>query len=146
MTLTDEQKAAVTAWVRDGAGLSEIQKRLRTELGLAMTYMDVRLLVIDLDLTLREEAPPAPKPKPKPDEPDPDVPASGVRVEVDRLMKPGALVSGSVVFSDGRHATWALDQMGRLALDAGDREYRPSEDDMVDFQESLRAALRKQGF
>lgn len=143
MTLTDEQKAAVAAWVREGAGLSEIQKRLRTELGISMTYMDVRFLVIDQGLTLKEEAPPKPKAKPAP---EPDTGSGGVTVEVDRLVRPGAVVSGSVTFSDGRNATWALDQMGRLALDAGDKEYRPSDQDLAEFQTALRDALQKQGF
>lgn len=167
MVLTDEQKTAVAQWVKEGDGLSQIQKRLRSEFDLSMTYMDVRFLVIDLELTLKEEAPPAPPPEPA-SQPEPapapepplgpvaqpaplseaDAPGAGgnVSVEVDRIMKPGAVVSGSVTFSDGRHATWALDQMGRLALDAGDAEYRPSEQDLADFQTALRDALQQQGF
>ena len=54
MTLTDEQKAAVAEWVRDGAGLSDVQKRLQSEFDISMTYMDVRFLVIDLELTLQQ--------------------------------------------------------------------------------------------
>ncbi|MBT3295234.1 MAG: hypothetical protein HN919_13570 [Verrucomicrobia bacterium] len=150
MTLTDEQKAAVAEWVRDGAGLSDVQKRLQSEFDISMTYMDVRFLVIDLELTLQEEAEPVPEPTP---EPAPEAEGAesgalpgGVSVDVDRLVKPGAVVSGSVVFSDGQQASWSLDQMGRLALDAGDKEYRPSEEDLAEFQTALRDALKKQGF
>jgi hypothetical protein len=165
MALTDEQKTAVAQWVGDGDGLSEIQQRLRTEFDISMTYMDVRFLIIDLGLTLKEEEPPKPEPAPEPapelmPEPEPvpagpgpvapeaEAPAAGgsVSVEVDRIMKPGAVVSGSVVFSDGRQATWMLDQLGRLALDAGDPAYRPSEQDLAEFQSALRDALQKQGF
>ncbi len=165
MTLTDEQKAAVAQWVGEGDGLSEIQKRLRAEFDVSMTYMDVRFLIIDLDLTLKEEEPPAPEPvaepalesgtepAPAPAEPEPIAPETeppgiggNVSVEVDRVVKPGAVVSGSVTFSDGRNATWMLDQLGRLALDAGDPEYRPSEEDLAEFQTTLRNALQKQGF
>ncbi len=163
MALTDEQKAAVAQWVVEGDGLSEIQKRLSAEFDISMTYMDVRFLVIDLDLTLKEEAPPAPEPEPEPPpQPEPapetaasepvpagtEAPAAGgnVSVEVDRVVKPGAVVSGSATFSDGRQATWMLDQLGRLALDAGDTDYRPSEEDVAEFQIVLRDALQKQGF
>ena len=150
MTLTDEQKAAVAEWVRDGAGLSDVQKRLQSEFDISMTYMDVRFLVIDLELTLQEEAAPAPVPPPEPAPeavaPEAGALPGGVSVEVDRLVKPGAVVSGSVVFSDGRQASWSLDQMGRLALDAGDTDYRPSEEDLAEFQTALRDALQKQGF
>ena len=167
--LTDDQKTAVAQWVGEGDGLSDIQKRLSDEFNLSMTYMDVRFLIIDLDLTLKEDEPPAPAPEPEPvSEPEPgaalepplgptleaaaaadaEPPAAGgsISVEVDRVVKPGAVVSGSVTFSDGQQATWVLDQLGRLALDAGDKDYRPSEQDVADFQVALRDALQKQGF
>ena len=72
--------------------------------------------------------------------------ASGVRVEVDRLVKPGAVVSGTVAFSDGVTASWLLDQMGRLAIQAGREDYRPSQEDLAAFQTALRDALAKRGF
>lgn len=152
MELTEQQKTAVAGWVREGDGLSEIQKRLRSEFDISMTYMDVRFLIIDLGLTLKEDEPPKPKPKPKAPPSGPVGPladqagAGGVSVEVDRLVKPGAVVSGSVTFGDGRQATWMLDQLGRLALDAGDPDYRPSEQDLAEFQSALRDALQQQGF
>lgn len=69
-----------------------------------------------------------------------------VRVEVDRLMRPGTVVSGSVTFSDGVTATWALDQMGRLGLDAGRKGYRPNTNDIRDFQLALQRELQKTGY
>ncbi|MBL7077036.1 MAG: hypothetical protein ISS31_06165 [Kiritimatiellae bacterium] len=162
MALTDEQKAAVAEWVKEGDGLSEIQKRLSSEFDICMTYMDVRFLIIDLDLTLKEDEPPPPEPEPEPapapesqpgpagqaPPPEAEIPAAGgnVSVDVDRIVKPGAVVSGNVTFSDGRQATWMVDQLGRLALDAGDKDYRPSEQDVAEFQTALRDALQKQGF
>ena len=69
-----------------------------------------------------------------------------MRVTVDRVMKAGSLASGTVVFSDGVSASWMLDQMGRLAVQAGKPDYRPSEQDLAAFQDELRAALETQGF
>ena len=47
--LTPEQITKVSAWVAEGATLSQIQERLSTQLEVSMTYMDVRFLVDDLN-------------------------------------------------------------------------------------------------
>jgi hypothetical protein len=39
-----------------------------------------------------------------------------VKVKVDEITRPGAMVSGSVVFTDGKKAGWYLDQTGRLGM------------------------------
>ena len=79
-------------------------------------------------------------------EPDEVSAPGGLSLDVDAITKPGAVVSGTVVFSDGIKASWFLDQSGRLGLDAGDPGYKPSEDDLQVFQEQLRGALEKRGF
>lgn len=153
MDLNEEQKQAVRGWVDEGAGLSDIQKRLASEFDVSMTYMDVRFLVIDLGVDVQDK--PEPKPAAAPGAIDAapaagaaptDAIGGGVSVEVDRITKPGSVVSGTVVFSDGTNASWMLDQLGRLAIDAGDPGYRPSQGDLRTFQEELRSALEKRGF
>jgi hypothetical protein len=72
--------------------------------------------------------------------------AGSVTVEVSRLAKPGAIVSGSVTFSDGVTATWSLDQFGRLGLAPAKQGYRPSEADVGAFQLELRRVLSAKGF
>ena len=59
MSLTPAQKDTVATWIADGANLSVVQKKLRDEFKIAMTYMDVRFLVDDLNLTLKDPAPKA---------------------------------------------------------------------------------------
>ncbi|PTY03229.1 hypothetical protein DB347_22400 [Opitutaceae bacterium EW11] len=59
MTLTPEQKQAVSDWVAAGANISEVQKKLLEQFKISMTYMDVRFLVDDLNLALKD---PTPKP------------------------------------------------------------------------------------
>jgi hypothetical protein len=59
MTLTPEQKQAVTSWVAAGDNLSNVQQKLREQFQLSMTYMDVRFLVDDLNLELKDPKPPA---------------------------------------------------------------------------------------
>lgn len=70
----------------------------------------------------------------------------GVTIDVDRIVRPGSVVSGSVTFSDGVSGKWALDQYGRLMLDTGQKGYQPSAPDVQAFQRQLQAQLAKQGF
>ena len=162
MQLTDEQKKAVARWVEEGCSLAEIQKKLAEEFHVSATYMDVRLLVIDLGLEIRERAR-APQPAEHVLAPEqemeqeyaspfgrrrhqPQEPGGRVTVTLDRVQRPGALVSGSVVFSDGVRANWALDQLGRVALEAEQPGYSPSEEDIRAFQDEFRKLLEERGF
>ena len=47
-----EQKREIAGWIAEGMGLSDVQKKINSDFGIVMTYMDVRFLVDDLDLTL----------------------------------------------------------------------------------------------
>lgn len=151
MELTTEQSAAVQGWVDAGDSISDVQKKLSAEFGLSMTYMDVRFLLDDLGAALKDSESPRAAAV---DLSDPNLgmqgdggaaASGGVSVEVDRVTKAGAVASGSVVFSDGMQATWALDAMGRLALGASQEGYKPSEEDIRAFQEALSGQLRNKG-
>src|SRR5580658_6416487 len=111
MNLDEAQRQRVTAWILEGAKLSEIQNRLLSEFQLKLTYMEVRFLVDDLKLTPKDPEPPKIVPPPaaappkltaeKNPAPEGTLTASGsqVSVSVDQLAKPGAIVSGKVTFS-----------------------------------------------
>jgi hypothetical protein len=145
MILDDTQRLKVAGWINEGLKLAEIQKRLESDFGLRLTYLDVRLLVDDLKLKPKDPPPP-PKPvAPPPDASPPPAPALGVSVTVDQLTRPGSLVSGKVKFSDGKMADWLLDQAGRLAVVPADKGYKPSPEDVQDFQLALQQELQKQG-
>lgn len=154
MTLTDEQKTAVAGWIEAGATLSDVQKRLREDFEISMTYLDTRLLVDDLKVSFKE---PEPEPASEPDEdpapledaePEPPLPAGSGRVQVtiDQITKASALISGRVTFSDGQTAGWYLDQMGRLGLDPDTVGYRPAEQDVLAFQIELQRLAKTQGY
>jgi hypothetical protein len=146
MQLDDTQRQQVADWINEGLKLAEIQKRLETELGLRMTYLEVRLLVDDLKLKPKDPPPPT-KPAPKPEDAlSPPPPAPGkVNVTVDQLARPGALVSGKVKFSDGKTAEWVLDQAGRLGLVPAEKGYKPPAADVQEFQMALQQELQKLG-
>jgi hypothetical protein len=191
MSLSPEQKQAVSAWVAAGDNLSAVQKKLSEQFKISMTYRDVRFLVDDLGLELKNAAPkadtsdvtkaavtkPAAAPEARkvaPDQagaagmegdealddlppegelpPDEGIPAdqpagaSTLTLEVDRIMRPGTVVSGTVTFSDGVSGKWALDQYGRLMLDTGQKGYQPSAEDVKVFQRELQTQLQRQGF
>src|SRR5436305_4633824 len=57
MTLSPEQKQAVTSWIAAGDNLSTVQKKLSEQFKLSLTYRDVRFLVDDLNLELKDAAP-----------------------------------------------------------------------------------------
>lgn len=164
MQLTDDQKQKVAAWIGDGAKLSDIQNRIAEEFGIRLTYMDVRFLADDLKVMPQDppeppkppvqEAAPAPAAEASPEgaapvaSPDEAAPAAGgsVSLTVDTLARPGTIVSGKVTFSDGKSATWYLDQMGRLGVSPEEQGYRPPAGDVEAFQMQLDRELQKLGY
>jgi hypothetical protein len=157
MNLDEAQRQKVAAWIAEGATISQIQSRLASELGLKLTYMEVRFLVDDLKLTPKDPEPPkvaapvaeAAKPAEKKSTPPPAGPAGtkgGVSVTVDQLARPGAIVSGKVAFSDGQQADWYLDQTGRLGVLPKQLGYKPSAADVQQFQAALQSEIARLGF
>ena len=177
MEVTVQQRQAVKEWLAAGASLSDVQKNLKTEFGITLTYMDVRLLVLEIGAEVKDK--PEPKPKAQPPQPAPvakeadpyaeefeepeieklpheetakDMPpakdAAGTQVTMtlDRLVVPGAMVSGDVTFSDGVKARWLIDQYGRFGLEPEKPGYRPSNADLQAFQVQLRLELQRNGY
>ena len=162
MELSDSQKSAVSEWIQAGDSLAEVQRRLREEFELSMTYMDVRFLVDDLDISMAEPEAEAKAQHACEDDndagaeaemeaTDPEIVDEGgdgsVTVDVDAIMRPGSLVSGTVKFSDGVSLGWQLGASGQLGLIPGDDpDYRPSPEDVQAFQAQLEEVLQKKGF
>ena len=67
--------------------------------------------------------------------------SGGVRVSVSPIQRPGTVMSGDVVFSDGGTAEWVLDNSGRLGLNPSTPGYTPPQSDLPEFQQKLREAL-----
>jgi hypothetical protein len=58
MNLDESQRKKVAGWLEEGLKLSEIQKRVNSEMGLNLTYMELRFLLDDLQLKPKEKEPP----------------------------------------------------------------------------------------
>jgi hypothetical protein len=154
MNLTDEQKTLVAGWVSEGASPGDVQKRLKEECGISLTYLDLRLLLDDLKVVPPEPEPPAeetPTATAKDEvfdlEPDEVQPGSGkVSVTIDQITRPGSAISGKATFSDGQKAEWYLDTLGRLGINPDTPGYRPSQEDVMAFQMELQRAAQRAGF
>lgn len=162
MNLDEAQRKKVGQWIKEGLRLSEIQNRLASELGLRLTYMEVRLLVDDLKLTPKDvepakaaaaalplpgaKAPAAPGARPPAPAARAGAPKpSGVSLAVDQIARPGAMVSGKVTFTDGNTVDWYFDQTGQLGLMPQQPGYRPPPADLEQFQMALDAELSRMG-
>ena len=166
MQLSPEQLNQVRDWVREGKTLAQVQDLIRGELAVSMTYMEVRFLIDDLELDLvvpekkgeKEghissesgksdvlDLPESGAVTSRSMGPEEDLPGGGVTVELSLLTKPGALIHGSVTFSDGETSEWQLDQLGRLGLTPSRKGYQPSQEDVQEFQTQLSAMLQQQG-
>ena len=173
MTLDDLQKKQVRQWIDDGLKVADIQKKLEESFGLSMTYMEVRFLVDDLGVMPKDDPEPEPEvidpaeeaavPQPDPiaeGAPGPendlgelvddgmDAPPAGgkVSVTIDQLARPGMRISGKVTFSDQQSAGWYLDDYGQLGLSPDQEGYKPSQNDLMEFQMALQAQLSRGGF
>jgi len=140
--LSAEQISDIRTWAAEGAQLPEIQRRIREEMNHPLTYMDTRFLILDLGIELHVEK----EPESSPEAIEPAfAPPGTTHVTMDAVPLPDALVSGKVTFSDGESGIWTLDQTGRPSLDFNSPTYQPSREDIMEFQQQLRALIEKSG-
>ncbi len=140
--LSSDQVAALRQLAASGATLSDLQRHLKENQGIAITYMDTRFLILDLGIELLEEK--SPEPAAPADDKLTPVATGKVTVTMDHITLPGAMISGKVTFSDGETAIWMLDANGRPGLDPDTPGYRPSQEDIMAFQTELRAIVQGQ--
>lgn len=160
--LSTQQRQLVEQWAAEGATLNQIQDRLRSDCSTTLTYMETRLLLMELGVKIQDkprEVPPAEKPAPPAPAPgaDDELPdgepvaaapagASDLNIIVDEIPPPGALISGKATFSDGNTIMWFLDQMGRFGMRGPTADYKPPAADIPVFQRELDTLLQLRGF
>ncbi|MCM8526924.1 MAG: hypothetical protein NE327_10430 [Lentisphaeraceae bacterium] len=141
-----EIKKIVAKNLNEGLTLNEIHKILSEKHSVKMTFMELRLLsseIEDMDWSQFD---------PKKEEPEEDETADtqdvsgevedGTQIEMHKVQRPGAMMSGSVVFLSGIKGQWMIDQFGSLDLALEDDTQQPTEEDMEDFQMTLRRKLQ----
>lgn len=138
--ITDETLDQVRQWAADGVDLNGIQKKLQTECGLHLTYMDVRFLLLDHGIEIASPAEAESAPSEPTEESRHESSTNGrPKVTLDDLTLPGTIFSGKVEFPGGTSGSWLIDQMGRF----GWRELNgnPSPEEMSAFQQELSNVL-----
>ena len=154
--LTPEQLETVTQWAAGGANLNEVQSRLKTEFGITLTYLDARMLLLDVGVRLKEKERPAPPPEPEPAAvaPPPSAedwqasdgagapPEAQVHVSADPVPLEGTMASGKATFSDGEVVVWYVDGSGRLGMKAPFAGYKPPVADIPIFEQKLDLLLQ----
>jgi len=163
LTLKDAPPAPVQTDLAKNAPAQRTGQQPRN--ATASPFDDDELDDTNLPRGARQPAPPPPQSVPREteayDEDDavppqmpegaPDAPAlentANIRVETDNVtLIPGALLSGSVTFTDGVTGKWFIDQYGRPNFTQISRQnYRPTPADAQAFMQELAAALQKKG-
>ncbi|MEG0024516.1 MAG: hypothetical protein RR719_04115 [Akkermansia sp.] len=160
--LTQEQIDQLHQWAAEGLDLNGMQKRMNEEMGLRLTYMDARFLLLDLKIDLivpKVEKPAKPAPAPvspmsttgmpqaqtQAQSPMPSslFPSMGTtQVTIDEITPPHALLTGKMTFMSGAQGIWSIDKMGRIDWEpiAGE----PTEADLQSFEKELQKVLRSQ--
>lgn len=137
-----EMKKFIAGQLNAGVSLNEIQKMIAEKFDKRMTFLDLRLLASELEGVEWQKQDPEPVKTAEPARDKPAVATDGKTVvEISKLMRPGAVASGSVKFASGASAEWVVDQTGRLGLNNPVGE--PTEDDIKEFQKELQKAFSK---
>jgi DNA-binding transcriptional MerR regulator len=138
-----ERDEIIARHLGEGTSLSEIQKILQEEHDVNLTYMELRLISSGLEVNWSKLDPPEEE---KVDVEDvvqePEATGNGETVvNVSKVVRPGAVVSGDVTFKSGARAEWYLDQLGRLGLNPTHNSGKPSEEELQEFQQELQGVL-----
>jgi hypothetical protein len=140
----DKVKQLLASLLAEGVSLSDAQTRINSELGVSLTYMDIRIIASTLDVDWKKGDPhPVKSEEENPADENVEAPAAETQaeagktvVEISKLVRPGMALSGSVKFASGSKADWYLDRTGRLGLEnlVGDQ---PTQEDIQLFQMEL---------
>jgi hypothetical protein len=153
--LTEAQIELVGTWTGEGANLNEVQQRLKSEFGITITYLEARMLLMDIGVRIKEKPKPEPLPEPVTPEPPPSAddwtspsadagtPTGGnLTVNVDPAALQGTIASGKATFSDGQIVVWYVDPNGRLGMKAPYAGYQPPAQDIPMFETELDRLLQ----
>ncbi|OVE80971.1 hypothetical protein BVY04_04380, partial [bacterium M21] len=129
------------------------QKTLEREHNMRFTYMEMRLIASDLEVNWKKQDGTDKVEEEATDEAGEEgdaVQAEAVlegetQISISKIVRPGAMMSGDVVFKSGKRAEWYVDNMGRLGLNPADESENPDEEDLQDFQVKLQEQIQSSG-
>ena len=147
---TQERDQLIAKLLSEGISLSDVQKTLEREHDVRMTYMDLRLVVSGLEVDWKKlDGDPEEEVEDDPEAIEADATIdqgpAGTIVTVNKIVRPGAAMSGEVTFLSGNTAEWFLDHQGRLGLNPTNGSEQPDQDDVADFQVELQRVVQGGG-
>ncbi|HAR68066.1 MAG TPA: hypothetical protein DCR55_17970 [Lentisphaeria bacterium] len=143
-----ERNKIIARLMAEGVELPQVQTILKDEHGVSLTYMELRMIALDLEVNWEQFD----TPEPEPDDEEEgggeaeegageDVAPGKVSVTLNTVHPPGAMLSGQVTFASGASGDWYIDQMQRFGFTPkGDAE--PTPEDMQEFQTELQQMLQ----
>ena len=153
--LENKIKVFMAEKLASGESLSELQDEVNAQFNLKLTYMDIRILASALPVDWKKRDPEktvAKEEKVSADDseipgeavgaPEQGSPAGKTVVEVNKIVRPGMAISGSVKFANGSTAEWYVDQTGRLGLD-NLKGNNPGREDIEAFQIELQKIFQR---
>jgi len=145
---TQERDRIIAEKLNEGLSLGDVQKLLADEYGINMTYLDLRLVASDLRVDWENQ--PA-KTAPTVAADKADTPESALAdaprattVTVNKIERPGYMMSGTAEFASGARGEWSIDYSGRPALSLAEGSAKPTQEDLADFQRELQQKLGAQ--
>jgi hypothetical protein len=158
---TNERDIIIAQLLSEGKSLSDVQKILKDDYQIQLTYMELRMISTELEVNWKKFDDAKSKESKKDriidknklpaddDEMANDIAGLGngssgkTRVTVSKIVRPGSVMSGDVTFKSGASAEWFLDAMGRLGLaPKGNSTAKPTDDDLREFQMELQTVLQ----
>ena len=168
---TQERDRFIWEKLNSGMSLSDVQHALSEELGIRMTYLDLRMLAATLPVEWEKQDKKVAKPAPveetpqaeeaeeaETDEAEDEAETEEAESEeeggddelpdtvltLDDTPMPGAALSGTVRFMSGISCGWFMDRMGRLGFNLpDDAKEQPTDDDVQAFQVELQKMMQK---
>lgn len=143
-----ERKRVVGQKLNEGYSLADVQRLLDEEYGEKITFLDLRMLAAELEVDWdhidEEQGKGQEVIQDVSKAPTGETEAGATQVSISKVVRPGAVLSGDVVFKSGVSAEWYVDASGRLGLNP-QGEGQPTEEDIQDFQEELQRQVSEQG-
>ncbi|MFW5803248.1 MAG: hypothetical protein ACOCWJ_04955 [Verrucomicrobiota bacterium] len=144
----EERKRIIGQKLNEGHSLADVQRVLDEEYGEKITFLDLRMLAAELEVDWdhidEEQGKGQEVIQDVSKAPTGESEAGGTQVSISKVVRPGAVLSGDVVFKSGVRAEWYVDSSGRLGLNP-QGEGQPTEEDIQDFQEELQRQVSEQG-
>ncbi|MBR1967288.1 MAG: hypothetical protein IKA22_11840 [Lentisphaeria bacterium] len=146
----NEIKKFMLEKIAENISLSDIQTMVNEKFNTKMTFMDIRILASELEVDWRSEEENKAEEKTAETEDNTEEKDSvqekttaKTTVELNKIVRPGAIASGSVNFASGVYAEWFIDNNGRLGLDKV-KGGKPTEQDIEDFQVEMQKIFGEQ--